>query len=92
MSDIRNRLRFGTALLNHAALIELCEKAADEIEQLQAEVKAEEDTVYSCMAKLKENGAEIERLRAALRMVIDNVETSSYESTGFWRTRHDRHR
>ena len=36
MSDLPNRLRFGTALLNQAALIELCEQAADEIDRLRA--------------------------------------------------------
>lgn len=45
MSDLKNQLRFGTALLNHEALIALCEKAADEIEKLRGRLENCEEQV-----------------------------------------------
>jgi hypothetical protein len=42
----------------------------------------QEGYVQGCRKGREDCGAEIERLRAALRMLIDNVETGSYESTG----------
>jgi hypothetical protein len=94
MSDLVERMRkevvqdnFVGLLDEAAARIEALEAALitewaardNRIEALEAEV-ARLNSIIEKM--LNAEAARIEALEAALRMVIDNVETGSYESTG----------
>ena len=66
MSDIRERLRHGTMLLNYEALVELCNKAGDEIEHLRNTVVAADREIKASHADADRYRAEIARLRAVL--------------------------
>ena len=69
MSDLPNRLRFGTALRNHASLIELCEQAANEIERLH-------DSVIDLRALVSDLNAEIERLLGRLDKIAKHPDAT----------------
>jgi hypothetical protein len=63
MTDIVERLRYGTQQRNHGALVELCNEAAAAIERLRAACQAVVDTCHGAGA---EHWAACEQCRAAL--------------------------
>ena len=63
MSDIVERLRYGTQQRSHPALVELCNEAADRIEDLRNAPNNNRDWVRSLSNENNELRAEIEHLR-----------------------------
>ena len=61
--DIVARLRYGTQQRNHGSLIELCTKAADEIERLRKDVLDLRYMHHGYRNEIIEHFREIERLR-----------------------------